>query len=129
MMTDSKDLLADYVKNGSDAAFRELFTRHIDLVYSTALRIVEGDAHRAKDVAQVVFLNLARQQSRTFPLLRSSLASLPYVNISCFLPLFAPFRSSVLPFRAPFALEISNLKSVASHRILGFKKKALEYCS
>src|SRR5437762_3640330 len=59
-MTDSQKLLAEYVQSGSEAAFRELVTRYVDLVYSTALRLVEGDAHRAEDVAQVVFVDLAR---------------------------------------------------------------------
>src|SRR5438093_10059422 len=35
------------VQTGSDAAFRELVTRYLDLVYSTALRSVEGHKHRA----------------------------------------------------------------------------------
>ncbi len=53
-------MLADYVRTGSEAAFRELVSRYIDLVHSTAVRLVEGDIHRAKDVAQMVFLDLAR---------------------------------------------------------------------
>jgi RNA polymerase sigma factor (sigma-70 family) len=60
-MTDSQHLLAEYARNGSDAAFSELVTRYVDLVYSTALRLVEGDAHRAEDVTQTVFVDLARQ--------------------------------------------------------------------
>ena len=59
-MTDSQNVLADYVQTGSDAAFRELVTRYLDLVYSTALRSVEGDKHRAEDVAQTVFIDLSR---------------------------------------------------------------------
>jgi RNA polymerase sigma factor (sigma-70 family) len=59
-MTDSQQLLAEYARNGSDAAFRELVARYVDLVYSTALRLVEGDTHRAEDVAQTVFVDLAR---------------------------------------------------------------------
>ena len=65
-MTDSQQLLAEYARNGSDAAFRELVTRFVDLVFSTALRLVEGDTHRAEDVAQTVFLDLARK-ARTLP--------------------------------------------------------------
>src|ERR1017187_4981658 len=65
-MTDSQQLLAEYRQNGSDAAFRELVTRYVDLVYSTALRLVEGDTHRAEDVAQTVFVDLARK-ARTLP--------------------------------------------------------------
>lgn len=60
-MTDSQQLLATYVKTGSEAAFRELLARYIDLVYSTALRLVHGDTHRAEDVAQTVFADLARE--------------------------------------------------------------------
>jgi len=59
-MTDSQSLLTNYVRTGADDAFRELIARYLDLVYSTALRMVEGDAHRAKDVTQAVFVDLAR---------------------------------------------------------------------
>jgi len=59
-MTESQKLLADYVQTGSENAFRELVTRYLDLVYSAALRLVEGDTHRAQDVAQTVFVDLAR---------------------------------------------------------------------
>ena len=65
-MTDNQDLLTEYRQTGSDAAFRELVSRYVDLVYSTALRLVNGDAHRAQDVAQTVFVNLARK-ARTLP--------------------------------------------------------------
>jgi RNA polymerase sigma factor (sigma-70 family) len=59
-MTDSHTLLAEYVRTGSETAFCELVTRYVDLVYSTALRLAEGDTHRAEDIAQVVFVDLAR---------------------------------------------------------------------
>jgi len=59
-MTGSQQLLTEYAQNGSEAAFRELVTRYLDLVYSVAIRLVEGDAHRAEDVAQTVFVDLAR---------------------------------------------------------------------
>src|SRR6185436_13584865 len=59
-MTDSQNLLAEYVQTGSDAAFGELVTRYVDLVYWTAFRLVESDAHRAEDVAQTVFVDLTR---------------------------------------------------------------------
>ncbi|MGD1020456.1 MAG: sigma-70 family RNA polymerase sigma factor [Verrucomicrobiia bacterium] len=65
-MTDSQQLLADYVRNGSEEAFRELVTRYLALVYSTAIRLVGGDAHRAEDIAQTVFVDLARQ-ARSLP--------------------------------------------------------------
>ncbi len=60
-MSDSQQLLAEYVREGSEAAFRELVSRYLDFVYSAALRLVDGDGHRAQDVAQTVFVDLARK--------------------------------------------------------------------
>src|SRR6476620_4027977 len=60
-MTDSQSLLVDYAKSGSEAAFHELVRLYIDLVYSTAVRLVGNDADLAKDVAQTVFIDLARK--------------------------------------------------------------------
>ena len=65
-MTDSQTLLAEYVQCGSDAAFRELASSYLDLVYSTALRLAAGDTHQAEDVGQTVFVDLARL-ARTLP--------------------------------------------------------------
>ena len=65
-MTDSQQLLADYVRNGSEEAFRELVTRYLALVHSTAMRLVGGDTQMAEDVAQTVFVDLARK-ARTLP--------------------------------------------------------------
>ncbi len=59
-MTETQKLVADYVKQGSEAAFRELAARYLDLVYSTAIRLTEGDTHLAEDVTQTVFVDLAR---------------------------------------------------------------------
>lgn len=60
-MIEARTLLAEYVRNGSETAFRELVTRFINLVYSTALRLVGADTHFAEDVAQTVFVHLARK--------------------------------------------------------------------
>lgn len=58
-MNDDAALLHRYTEDGSEAAFTELVGRHVDLVYGAALRRT-GDPHRAADVAQQVFTNLAR---------------------------------------------------------------------
>ncbi len=65
-MTESQTLLTQYVNNGSESAFRELVSRYINLVYSTALRLVEHQSQLAEDVAQTVFIALA-QKARTLP--------------------------------------------------------------
>ena len=66
-MTDNRTLLAEYANNGSEPAFRELVACYIDLVYSTAVRLVNGDTHRANDVVQTVFTDLARQAGTLSP--------------------------------------------------------------
>ncbi len=58
---DGQALVAEYVRSGSESAFRELVTSYFGLVYSTALRLVGGDSHLAQDVAQMVFTDLARK--------------------------------------------------------------------
>ena len=63
-ITTDAALLRRYAKENSEAAFAELVRRHLDLVYSAALRRLSGDAHRAADVAQQVFIALARDAQK-----------------------------------------------------------------
>src|SRR6266487_5692494 len=57
-LTDQQ-LLLDYAEHRSEDAFAELVRRHVDFVYSAALRMVR-DTHLAEDVTQGVFVALAR---------------------------------------------------------------------
>ncbi|HUC85111.1 MAG TPA: sigma-70 family RNA polymerase sigma factor [Candidatus Acidoferrales bacterium] len=63
-MSEDAELLRRYTENHSEEAFAELIRRHVDLVHSAALRLVNGDAHRAQDVTQQVFTEFARQAKR-----------------------------------------------------------------
>jgi RNA polymerase sigma factor (sigma-70 family) len=60
-MHDDAALLREYAENRSEAAFAEVVRRHLNFVYSAALRQVGGDSHLAEDVAQIVFCALARK--------------------------------------------------------------------
>ncbi len=60
-MIDDTELLRQYARERSEAAFAELVRRHIDLVYSAAVRRLGGDAHRADEVTQDVFLAMGRR--------------------------------------------------------------------
>src|SRR5688572_4001341 len=58
-MMGDRDLLREYVCDRTEAAFSGLVERHIDTVYSTALRHAR-DPHTAADITQTVFITLAR---------------------------------------------------------------------
>src|SRR5205809_856031 len=63
-MNEDAELLRQYATDRSEAAFTELIRGQVDLVYSAALRLMNGEVHRAQDVTQQVFSELARQAKR-----------------------------------------------------------------
>jgi uncharacterized protein (TIGR03435 family) len=64
-MTELNDheLLAEYAGHESEEAFTTLVNRHVNLVYSTALRCT-GQARYAEEIVQVVFIILARKAGK-----------------------------------------------------------------
>ena len=58
---DDAELLARFAGSRSEEAFAELVRRHLGVVYFAALRQAGGNAAAAGDIAQTVFIELARQ--------------------------------------------------------------------
>ncbi len=60
---DDITLLRQYAENRSESAFATLVERHVNLVYSIALRNV-GNPHAAEEITQAVFIILARKANK-----------------------------------------------------------------
>jgi len=60
------ELLQGYIKTGSEQAFAELVRRHIDWIYSVALRQV-NDPQLAEEIVQSVFALLSRKAASLRP--------------------------------------------------------------
>lgn len=59
--TTDRELLRQYAEEGSESAFKTLVSRHLDLVYATALRGL-NDTQAAEEVTQNVFIMVARKK-------------------------------------------------------------------
>ena len=61
--SDDMQLLQEYASGRSEEAFTALVSRHINLVYSAAMRSVNNRS-QAEEITQSVFVTLARKSGR-----------------------------------------------------------------
>jgi RNA polymerase sigma factor (sigma-70 family) len=62
-MAKDNELLLEYTRTASQVPFAELVQRHLNMVYSTALREARGDMPLAQELTQLVFIELSRKAS------------------------------------------------------------------
>ena len=63
---DDQQLLAEFARTHSETVFAALAQRHVNLVYSIALRSA-GNVHAAEEISQAVFIILARKAKTLSP--------------------------------------------------------------
>jgi RNA polymerase sigma factor (sigma-70 family) len=103
------ELIRQYVEQDSEEAFAALVGRHVNLVFSSARRQV-GSEEMARDVAQVVFLDLSNNAGRLRP--GTHLASWLHV-VTRRTAVDAIRRESRRQSRERIAVEIAAMKSTS----------------
>src|SRR6266404_3492736 len=67
MMNEDMALVQEYVQSNSEQAFATLVSKHVNLVYSVALRLVYRNPHLAEEITQGVFIVLALKAKSLSP--------------------------------------------------------------
>lgn len=63
-MADERQMLARFLRSGASEDFEPIVSQYINLVYSTALRVLPQQKAMAEDICQTVFADLSRKAAR-----------------------------------------------------------------
>src|SRR5437867_666826 len=108
--TSDLDLLKEYAGLNSEEAFATLVKRHLNLVYSAALRQVRSP-HLAEEVAQSVFADLARGSGKLAP---DTILTAWLYQVTRRTAVDVIRRESRRQFRERVAHEMSAMNSISS---------------
>src|SRR5258708_29978773 len=109
-MTTDSELLRDFVRNRSEESFTALVKRHLNLVYSAALRQVRLP-QLAEEAAQSVFSDLARQSHSLAP---NTILTAWLYQVTRRTAVDIVRRESRRQFREQIAFEMNSLNATAS---------------
>jgi len=112
VMNDDAHCLEQYIRDGSEPAFRKVVERYIGLVNSTARRMTGGNVHLAEDVTQLVFTDLARKASS---LPRGTILGGWLHRHTCYTALKALRTENRRHQRETIAMEIQTINETSSH--------------
>jgi uncharacterized protein (TIGR03435 family) len=112
-MTSDLDLLRRFARENAQDAFAEIVRRHLNLVYSAALRQVRSP-QLAEDIAQSVFADLARRGTGILPVNETnSLAPWLYA-VARRTAIDAIRKESRRQLRERIAVEMNNMNATAN---------------
>jgi RNA polymerase sigma factor (sigma-70 family) len=109
-MTSDLDLLGQFTRDHSQDAFTALVNRHVNLVYSAALRQVRSP-QLAEEVAQSVFSDLARNAGRLKP---DTILTAWLYQVTHRTAIDVVRKESRRQLREQIAVEMNNMNATAS---------------
>ncbi len=111
MTTSDLDLLQQYARQNSEEAFATLVQRHLDLVYSAALRQVRSP-QLAEEVSQSVFADLARNAGK---LKSDTILTAWLYAVTWRTAIDVVRKESRRQFREQIAVEMTNMNATAEN--------------